>query len=111
LRHKKRIGQYNRRVTIQRLQTTVNAIGDAVESWVDVATVWASVDGQVNREETVGDRETPVQNYRVCMRYLPGILPSMRALYDGRELDIRGVVDREERREELVLNCEEKWVE
>jgi SPP1 family predicted phage head-tail adaptor len=36
-------GRLNRRVTIQRLNSATDALGQVVESWVDVATVWAGI--------------------------------------------------------------------
>ena len=42
------------------------------------------------------------------MRYLPGITPDMRILYDGRTLFIESALDIDERHRELTIVCYEK---
>ena len=46
--------------------------------------------------------------YIVRMRYVPGITPDMRILYDGRTLFIESALDIDERHRELTIVCYEK---
>ena len=46
--------------------------------------------------------------YMVQTRYLPGITPDMRILYDGKTLYIESVLDVDERHKQLTIVCYEK---
>ncbi|MED0757407.1 head-tail adaptor protein [Aneurinibacillus thermoaerophilus] len=87
-----RIGKMNKRITIQRLQTTV-AGARLQETWTDVATRWAYFDNR--------------QSLRIVIRYLSGIESGMRVLYGNKIFDVEEVKDIEERSKEVHLIVKE----
>lgn len=101
-----RAGKLNRRITLQTLSATRNGIGQPVQSWSDLATVWAEV-------VTAGGGEGEGDNQRVArstkqfrIRYRAGLSPrETRVVFDGETYDI-SAVDEEGLREGLLLTGE-----
>jgi SPP1 family predicted phage head-tail adaptor len=83
-----RAGSLDRRVTIQRKTVTQSSSGDPVETWDDVATVWAQVlpdrgGERFARRQLVG---SAVVLFR--MRYLSGVTVLDRLSYGDKLWDI-----------------------
>jgi len=102
-----RAGRLRHQVTIQRLTTTVDSYGDHIETWADVATVWAEVVPLSGREYWAAKQVNAETETRVTMRYRDGVLPAMRIKYGARLLDIQSAIDVGGRRDELQLMCRE----
>lgn len=102
-----RAGQLRHRVTIQAQTTTQDEYGQPVQTWSDVATVWASVEDLSGREFFAAQQIAAEVTTRVTIRYRAGIEPDMRVIAGGRTLDIRSVQDPDGRRRQLVLMCRE----
>ena len=100
-------GDLRHRVTIQRLETTKDSLGGAVETWVDFKTCWAKVQPVSGREYWEAKKANAEVSIRVTMRYTPGILPNMRLFHAGRFLEIVVVRNIDERNRETVLLCKE----
>lgn len=73
-----KIGQLDRRVTIQRLDGERNSFGELEGDWVDVATVWGKIDlprgGEAVGESRASSKVTGV----VTLRYGADVRPSDR---------------------------------
>src|SRR5690554_282087 len=86
-----RAGDLDRRITINRAGSVTNAYGEIVETWADLATVWAKVepisDGERWRAAEVAAHVTT----RFTIRWGLGVTPQDRILYEGREFEIAGV--------------------
>lgn len=105
-----RIGPLRKRVTLQGdAGTTQDAYGQPIAAWQTIATVWAEVTPTSGAERFVpgAAQETAVASHRIRIRYRSGVTPGMRALYEGRVLDIERVDDPTGRRAELALICRE----
>lgn len=102
-----RAGELRHRVTIQQKTVTSDPEGMIVETWVDVATVWAAVEPLRGREYIQAAAVTPEVTARVRIRYRPGIEPAMRVVHGGTVCDIQSVIDVGGRRRELELMCRE----
>ncbi|MDB4952079.1 MAG: head-tail adaptor [Gemmatimonadetes bacterium] len=100
-------GDLRQRVTLQSKVRTPDGGGGGAEAWVDGKTVWAEVMPLDGRELVQAMQVHPSVSHRVTIRYRAGVSSAMRALYAGRVLDIRSVVDRDERHEALQLLCVE----
>lgn len=100
-------GRMRKRVTIQRLERTDDGYGGIVETWVDVATVWAAVEPLTGRERYEAQQVQSDLSHKVTMRYRPGIMPQMRLVLKDRPLDIVAVINVEERNRWLELLCRE----
>ena len=102
-----RIGDLRHRVTIEKKIVTIDAYGDEVVSWAEVATVWAAVEPLSGREFLEGRRLENEINHRIRIRYREGLTPSMRVVWGPRAFDIESVIERESRRREMWLMCRE----
>lgn len=104
-----RAGRLRERVTIQQETIIRDSFGAEVPSWVDVATVWASVLPGSSGERyiaTVAMTQAEI-SHTVRIRYRAGLGPKLRLGWSARILDILSVVDPTGRQAELVLLCSE----
>jgi SPP1 family predicted phage head-tail adaptor len=102
-----RPGAMRHRVTIQRRSTAVDAAGGVRDTWEDVATRWASLDRATGSEVWASAQRSGRVPVVLRLRYLSGVLPGMRLLYDERLHNILSAVDQAGRREELIITAEE----
>lgn len=103
-----RAGRLRHLATIQQeLEDQSSMTGAVTKAWVTVASVFASVSPLLGRELQRAMAERNELTYEVRTRYLTGITPRNRILYDGRVFNIRSVVDVDERHRELVITCTE----
>jgi SPP1 family predicted phage head-tail adaptor len=100
-------GELRHRVVIQQKTVSKDAEGIALDSWSDVATVWAAVESLRGREYFSASAFTTEVTHRVRTRYRPGITPAMRVLYGLRIFDIQEVIDVNESHAEIQLMCRE----
>lgn len=98
---------FRHRVTIQELVTGQDEAGQPVDTWNDVATVWAAVEPLRGREYFAAAQVQAEVTTSIRIRYRKGIRPDMRVLYDGRLYNINAVIDPQERHRELQLMCKE----
>lgn len=103
-----RAGDLRHRVTIQQLTTTYNEYNEPVQTWSDVAAVYAAVEPLSGREFFAAEQTQARVNTRIIIRYRAGIMPTMRVAWGARIYNIRAVIDTEGRHEELQLMCEEE---
>lgn len=104
-------GKLRHRVTIQALVNTPDTYGGNVESWVDVATVWAKVEPAATKRGAAEFWQAQQINmslaYVVTIRYLESITHLNRVKFGARYFNIHAVVNPLEGRRELQLMCEE----
>lgn len=100
-------GSLRERVVLRKPQPTLDLVGDQVEGWVDVATVWARVQamsGQRDVEQVMRDEN--VMRWRVTIRYRGDVSPGWLALWRSRRLRVDAALP-SERREWLTMECTE----
>ena len=105
-------GKLRHRVTIQELTLTPDAHGGNIETWSDLATVWAKVEPAITRAASTWEFWTSQQlnislAYIVTIRYLENINPLNRVKFGTRIFKIHAVINPSEGRRELQLMCEE----
>lgn len=100
-------GKLRHRVTIQELVRADDGYGGIIETWQDVATVWAAVEPLRGSERYRAQQVQAELSHKVTMRYQAGVKPQMRLLHNGRVLNIEAVIDVEERHRWLELLCSE----
>lgn len=87
-------GKLDRRITIQRFTATTDALGGEVKTWIDIATVWASVewvkDGE-RRERLQLSEVAASAEVRFQIRWGLGVTVEDRVFYDGRAWEITAV--------------------
>ena len=98
-------GRLDQRVTIERQSTTPGPLGQPVNVWAPLMTVWAAVDPLVGREYIAAGAMQSQVTTRVRMRYRPGIKATDRVIHDGKTYGIVSVIDVRSQGRELVLMC------
>lgn len=86
-------GDLNRSITIQAKQAGQDAAGQPVNTWTDVATVWANIKGETGmasiRKTLPRDGVAmSLDAYSFRIRFLTEIVAGMRVLYEGATFDI-----------------------
>jgi len=88
-----RSGELQWRVTLETNTPTADATGEFVDTYSDFATVWAAIEplsGQLLFQAQQANSE--VQG-RIRIRYLPGVLPTMRVKFGTRYFRILSIID------------------
>lgn len=84
-------GELDKRITFQRLTTTINENGFEVETLEDFKTVWAAVTNLHGREYFEAAAVQAENTVKFTIRYLEGINPSMKILFEGRQYNITSI--------------------
>lgn len=102
------IGKLRHRITLQKSVVTHDDIGQELEEWQDVATVWASVEPLSGKEYFNAQQINSAISTKIGMRYLPGITTDMRVYFKRHPYNILSIINLEERNLYLQLLCSEK---
>ena len=105
-----RIGQSDRRITVERYTTSTNDYGERVQTWATLLTVWAErmKTGEGMTERITTDQDMPVQRLRFKIRSSSdsrGIKADDRVLYNSKYYNIQGI-EEIGRQDQLVLLCQ-----
>lgn len=100
-------GQLRKRVIIQQRSQTQDDYGQPLQTWTDVATVYAGIEPLNGRELLAAQAVNSEVSHNVTMRYRTGITPAMRLNYQGRLFNIHTILDENERHRMLTLQCSE----
>ena len=101
------IGSLRHRLIVQRPDRTLDTGGGATIIWTDIATVWGAVEPVSGRETIVAERPQATVTHKVTLRYRADVDARMRILFGSRSLNIRSVINQDERGRWLVCLCEE----
>lgn len=100
------------RVLLQRRATGADAAGQALQSWQDVATVWAAVEPIRGAEWFAAGQEQASADVRVTIRHRTDVtsawrvVPSVGSPYAGQPMDVQGMpIDVRGERRYLELMC------
>lgn len=97
-------GRLDSKAVIQRRGAAVDAIGQPVESWVEVATVWADLRHVNGLEALRGDAPVSSVKSSIRVRHLDGLDAGMRVVADGVVYEIEAVLP-QGRRDWIDLVC------
>lgn len=92
-------------VTIQAKTVTRQGNGEEIRAWTTFAQQWADIQPLSGRELLTLRDEMASVTTRIRMRYLAGVVPTMRVVYGDSVYEITEVIDRDNRRAELELLC------
>lgn len=107
-------GSLNKRITIQSRSESLDEYGQPLNSWVDIASVWASIDYIGAREKLRSGAFEANFNVQIVTRYDERLQPpkdsdAWRMKYQAREgerlLSIVGARDVREGRRFLIFDC------
>ncbi len=88
-----RSGRLDRRLTLQRRTLTENDYGEAVETWTDLATVWAEKIPVRGFERYASMQTVAEVEERFKIRYRKDITPLDRVVCAGITYDVLGVLE------------------
>ncbi|OFJ49597.1 hypothetical protein BA896_012700 [Janthinobacterium lividum] len=105
----------NKRVRIQERGPELDRLGQpsvAPSNWIDVMTVWASVEPMTGRERMLAQANHSELTHTVTIRYQTQFadamkMTAMRIVYGTRIFNIQSSVDRHEAHRWLNLSCSE----
>ncbi len=105
-------GELRHRVTLQARGIASDALGGQVQTWLDVATVWADVEPLSARALMAAQANRSELTHMVTIRYQvrfadPLYMATLRILYGKRGLNINGAIDVGERHKFIELLCSE----
>lgn len=101
-----RIGDLNSRVTIKQHVTGQDEIGQPVDVWEDVATVWANIKNRSGSEAIRADKEVSTVQASIRVRKRSDITAAMRAYHGAVIYEIKAVLPDEVSRDKMDLVCE-----
>ncbi len=84
-------GKLDRRVTIQTLVETQDTLGEPIQTWADLATVWASVEPLRGGELFQAQQVSAEAQTRFRMRYRDDVVATSRLVYDSQNYDIKWI--------------------
>lgn len=100
------IGRRNRKVTIQHLISGQDDIGQPVQTWSDLATVWGNVRMLTGSEAIKGGAETSTTKASIRIRRRTDVTAAMRVVLGSTTYQIKAVLPNEEDRRDVDLVCE-----
>jgi SPP1 family predicted phage head-tail adaptor len=95
------------RITLQKKFTTKDPEGLPLETWQNIATIWAAIEPLRGREYFQAATVKSQNMTRFTTRYRKGITSEMRILYDSKLYDIQSIIDVEGRHQQLELMAKE----
>jgi len=98
-------GKLNQRVTVERLESGQDELGQPYTTWVTLGTVWAAVEPQAGREFVAAGALQSELITKIRIRYRPGITSADRVIHDGTIYNIQSVINFKSAKRELVLMC------
>jgi len=104
---KKGAGNLHHLVEIQHYQESQNDLGESLKSWTLFKKAWAEIKPISGKEFFQASKENNEVSHRVIIRFIDGILPSMRVKFKDRFFDIESSRDYFERNKYLELMCKE----
>lgn len=84
-------GRLDRRITLQRPARVRGEDGSWVDTWEDVATVWATVADLTAKERVGAPQVFSALAARMTIRYREDVRPEWRIVYEGRPWRISGI--------------------
>lgn len=110
------IGKLDKRITLQNRSSTLDDYGQPINTWSDVATVWANIKPLSGREKAQTMMAETILTHRVTIRYNADFLPpteidAYRISYETpsgtRIFKITAAQDVDEARKHIVFDCQE----
>jgi SPP1 family predicted phage head-tail adaptor len=82
----------NHRITLLKRVAGVDAAGQPVEDWSDVATVWSDVRFQSGAEVLRAGAEVAIKRASIRIRSRADVGPAWRVRYAGEEYDVKSAL-------------------
>jgi len=102
-----RAGELRHQIEIQRYTETTNDFGETLKQWTTIYTVKASVSPISAREFFASEKVNTEVTHKVFMRYVSGLTPADRILFNDRIFNIKSIINYKEKNISLQLLCTE----
>lgn len=99
-------GRLNSRVTIKQLTDGQDEIGQPIQTWTDLATVWANIKHKSGAESIKADQDVSIVQASIRIRRRADVTAAMRVHHGAAVYEIKAVLPDEQRREHVDLVCE-----
>lgn len=93
-------------VTIKQLNSGVDALGQPVQTWTDVASVWANVLHLTGMESIKAGADTSAVKASIRIRHRTDVTAAMRIYLGSAAYEIKAVLPDEVARDRIDLACE-----
>lgn len=100
-------GKLRHRISIEQLARVEDGGGGSATTWSELTAAYAKVVPLRGDEGEVAGQVGATLTHRIEMRYRAGVTSKMRVNLGGRVMNIRAVINVDERNRELHLMCEE----
>jgi SPP1 family predicted phage head-tail adaptor len=100
-------GKLNKRITLQSYQSIKDDEGIVSKQWVNLMTVYASVEPLSGREYWQAAATQSENTVKFLIRYKQNITSDLRLIYNNKSYDVKSVIDPNEAHKELILMCAE----
>jgi SPP1 family predicted phage head-tail adaptor len=97
---------FNQRIAIQQRSASQDVLGQPVETWTDVAAVWASIKHPSGLQAIKAEADVSLVKASIRIRWRTGIDAGMRVLHGAVVYDIRAVLPDVAGRQYVDLVCE-----
>lgn len=106
------IGRFDKRITLQSRSSTLDSYGQEINSWSDVAIVWANIKPVSGRERLKAMQVDSILSHTVAVRYNATFMPprtvdAWRIVYNNRYFNIIAAMDLNEERKYIIFDCTE----
>lgn len=101
-----RVGNLRERVLLQSVTYTDDGYGGSVPEWHDLAEVWARVEPVKSDERVIAGGIANVNDVLVHIRHRDDLDTTGRVTWAGRDYNIKGIRNLDERRQYLTLDCQ-----
>lgn len=102
-----RIGDLNKRITLQSKTSVADGMGGTTDAFADVCTVWAAIWPTSAREQVEANQTVMTISHRVRIRYRSDIKASWKIKFGERYFAIVSIINPSERNQMLDLLCRE----
>lgn len=103
-----RAGEARHQISIQSRSTVQDAAGEPANTWTEYASRRASIQRTPGKEAFAAAQDNGRIPVVFRLRWLDGVTPAMRVVFDSKVFDIRSIVDVDGRKAELMLTCDER---
>jgi SPP1 family predicted phage head-tail adaptor len=102
-----RSGQLRHKIRIEVPVQVKQPNGSVKITWSLYREVFANIETLKGFERQVATASWPASDVKIGMRYVAGLLPTMRVVYNGKSYSILGINDIEERHRELEITTQQ----
>lgn len=101
-----RAGKLRHLISIETPTSTKGKFSDKVVTWELFRKVWANIETLKGNERATASASWPTSDVKITLRYIAGVLPTMRVVYEGSIYSILNVNDVELNHQEIILTTE-----